>query len=88
MKENDRQGIIPKDISGIYQQILEVLIQARSRAFQAVNTEMVLLLADWSPDRRGRAEGEGTGEIREIPDKRIVRAPNQGIWKGFLFIKY
>ena len=31
-----------KPIQGIYQQIREVLIQARSRAWQAVNTEMVL----------------------------------------------
>jgi len=39
--ENDMQELISKDISGIYQQIREVLIQARSRASQAVNTEMV-----------------------------------------------
>ena len=41
MMENDRQELIPKDISGIYQQIREALIQARGRALQAVNTEMV-----------------------------------------------
>jgi len=42
MKENDMQEMVPKDISGIYQQIREVLIQARSRALQAVNTAMVV----------------------------------------------
>ena len=41
MMENDMQELIPKDISGIYQQIREVLILARSRALQVVNTEMV-----------------------------------------------
>ena len=41
MKENDMQEMIPKDISGIYQQIREVLIQARGRALRAFNTEMV-----------------------------------------------
>jgi hypothetical protein len=41
MMGNDMQELIPKDISGIYQQIREVFIQARSRALQAVNTEMV-----------------------------------------------
>jgi len=41
MKEKDIQEMIPKDISGIYQQIREALIQARSRALRAVNTEMV-----------------------------------------------
>ena len=41
MMENDMQGLIPKDISGIYQQIRKVLIQVRNRALQVVNTEMV-----------------------------------------------
>ena len=35
------QELIPKDISGIYRQIRKVLIKTRSRALQAVNTEMV-----------------------------------------------
>lgn len=35
------QELIPKDISGIYQQIREVLIQSHGRALQAVNTEIV-----------------------------------------------
>jgi hypothetical protein len=41
MMENDIKELIPKDLSGIYQQIREVLIKARGRALQAVNTEMV-----------------------------------------------
>jgi len=36
----DRAGM-SEVVLGIYQQILEVLIQARSRALQVVNTEMV-----------------------------------------------
>jgi hypothetical protein len=38
MMENDMQELIPKDISGVYQQVREVLIQARGRALQVVNT--------------------------------------------------
>ena len=44
MMGNDMQEVIPKDISGIYQLIRKVLIQARSRALQVVNTEMVLAI--------------------------------------------
>ena len=61
MKENDIQEMVPKDISGIYQQIREVLIQARSRDLQAVNTEMV---ACYCQIGRLIVEEEQRGETR------------------------
>jgi len=64
MMGNDMQEVIPKDISGIYQLIRKVFIQARSRALQVVNTEMVACC--WqigSPDRRGGAAGRNTSRL-------------------------
>ena len=48
-------------IQGIYQQIREVLIQARNRALQAVNTEMVACY--WQGGRL-IVEEEQRGETR------------------------
>ena len=58
-----------KAIQGIYRQIREVLIQARSRAWQAVNTEMVACY--WQIGRLIIEEGEtravyGKGLIKEL----------------------
>jgi len=65
-------GEVPsnKAIQGIYQQIREVLIQARGRALQAVNTEMVACY--WQIGRL-IVEEEQQGEIRAEYGKRLIR---------------
>ena len=70
MTENDTQELIPKDISGIYKQIREVLIQTRSRALQAVNTEMV---ACYLQIGRLIVEEEQQGDTRAEYGKRLIR---------------
>jgi predicted nuclease of restriction endonuclease-like (RecB) superfamily len=67
---NDMQELIPKDISGIYQQIRKVLIQARSRALRAVNAEMVACY--WEIGRL-IIEEEQQGEKRAEYGKRLIR---------------
>jgi predicted GNAT family N-acyltransferase len=54
----------------IYQQIRDVLIQARSRALQAVNTEMVTCY--WQIGRL-IIEEEQRGERRAEYGKRLIR---------------
>ena len=63
------QELIPKDISGIYQQIREVLIQARNRALRAVNTEMVACY--WQIDRL-IVEEEQRGGTRAAYEKGLI----------------
>ena len=70
MKENDMKKRIPKNISGIYQQIREVLIQARSRALQAVNTEIVACY--WQIGRL-IVEEEQRGETRAVYGKGLIK---------------
>ena len=69
MKKNDMQEMIPKDISGIYQQIRVVLIQARSRALQAISTEMV---ASYLEIGRSIVEEQQRGEKRAAYGKRLI----------------
>jgi hypothetical protein len=71
MMGNDIQEVIPKDISGIYQLIREVLIQARSRALQVVNTEMVACY--WQIGRL-IVEEEQRGETRAVYGKGLIKA--------------
>jgi len=70
MMENDMQELIPNDISGIYHQIREILIQARSRALRAVNAEMVACY--WEIGRL-IVEEEQQGEKRAEYGKRLIR---------------
>ena len=70
MMENDMQELIPKDISGIYQQIREVLIQARSRTLQVVNTEMVACY--WQIGRL-IVEEEQRGKTRAVYGKGLIK---------------
>ncbi|RZB36817.1 MAG: hypothetical protein SRB2_01896 [Desulfobacteraceae bacterium Eth-SRB2] len=80
MKENNLRKMISKDISGIYQQIREVLIQARSRAFQVVNTEMVACY--WqirSTDRRGGAAGRNTSRLWKGLDHGTFQKTCRGV---------
>jgi len=70
MMENDMQELIPKDISGINQEIREVLIQARSRALQVVNTEMVACY--WQIGRL-IVEEEQREETRAAYGKRLIK---------------
>ncbi len=58
-------------IQGIYRQIRKVLIQARSRAWQAVNTEMVACY--WQIGRL-IVEEEQRGKVRAGYGKRIIEA--------------
>jgi hypothetical protein len=75
MTENEIQEIISKGISGIYQEIRKVLIEARSRALRTVNTEMVACY--WQigrliveEDQRGEpGAGYGKGLIKELAVK-------------------
>jgi hypothetical protein len=71
MMGNDMQEVVPKDISGIYQLIREVLIQARSRALQVVNTEMVACY--WQIGRL-IVEEEQRGETRAVYGKGLIKA--------------
>lgn len=57
-------------IQGIYQQIREVLVQARGRALQAVNTEMVACY--WQIGRL-IIEEEQRGETRAAYGKRLIK---------------
>lgn len=59
-----------KAIQGIYQQIREVLIQARSRAWQAINTEMVACY--WQIGRL-IIEEEQRGETRAVYGKGLIK---------------
>ena len=59
-----------KVVQGIYQQIREVLIQERSRAWQAVNTEMVVCY--WQIGRL-IVEEEQRGETRAIYGKGLIK---------------
>lgn len=59
-----------KAIQGIYRQIREVLIQARSRAWQAVNTEMVACY--WQIGRL-IIEEEQRGETRAVYGKGLIK---------------
>jgi predicted nuclease of restriction endonuclease-like (RecB) superfamily len=59
-----------KAIQGIYRQIREVLIQARSRAWQAVNTEMVACY--WQIGRL-IIEEEQRGETRAAYGKGLIK---------------
>ena len=68
--ENDMKDLIPKDISGIYQQIREILTQARSRAFRAVNTAMVACY--WEIGRL-LVEEEQRGETRAAYGKGLIK---------------
>ena len=65
-------GEVPsnKAIRGIHQQIRQVLIQARSRALQAVNTEMVACY--WEIGRL-IVEEEQQGEKRAVYGKRLIK---------------
>ncbi len=77
MKKNDLQEMIPKEISGIYQQILEAFIRACGRALRAANTEMVACY--WQIDRliveedqRGETRAAyGEGLIKEFSGRRV-----------------
>ena len=69
MMENNIQEPIPKDISDIYRQIRQVLIQARSRALQVVNTEMVVCY--WQIGRL-IVEEEQQGEKRAVYGMRLI----------------
>jgi predicted nuclease of restriction endonuclease-like (RecB) superfamily len=80
MMGNDMQELIPKDISGIYQQIREVFIQARSRALQAVNTEMVACY--WEIGRL-IIEEEQQGERRAEYGKRLIRDLSKRLTEEF-----
>jgi hypothetical protein len=64
------QEMIPNDISGIYQQFREVLIQTRSRTLQAVNTEMVACY--WQIGRL-IVEEEQRGETRAAYGKGLIK---------------
>jgi predicted nuclease of restriction endonuclease-like (RecB) superfamily len=72
MKESGMNGPIQKDISGVYRQIKEVLTQARSRALQAVNSEMVACYWEIGrliveEEQRGKARaGYGESLIKEL----------------------
>jgi hypothetical protein len=70
MMKNDMQELIPKDISSIYQQIREVLIQARSRALRAVNAEMVVCY--WEIGRL-IVEEEQQGKTRAVYGKGLIK---------------
>ena len=59
-----------KAIQGIYQQIREVLMQARGRALQAVNTEMVVCY--WQIGRL-IIEEEQRGETRAVYGKGLIK---------------
>ena len=59
-----------KVIQGIYQQIREVLIQSRTRALQAVNTEMVVCY--WQIGRL-IIEEEQRGETRAVYGKGLIK---------------
>ena len=59
-----------KAIQGIYQQVRAILIQSRSRAWQAVNTEMVACY--WQIGRL-IVEGEQRGETRAIYGKGLIK---------------
>ena len=71
MMGNDMQEVVPKDISGIYQLIRKVFIQARSRALQVVNTEMVACY--WQIGRL-IVEEEQRGETRAVYGKGLIKA--------------
>jgi predicted nuclease of restriction endonuclease-like (RecB) superfamily len=64
----------------IYQQIREVLIQARSRALQAVNTEMVACY--WEIGRL-IIEEEQQGEKRAEYGKRLIRDLSKRLTEEF-----
>lgn len=78
MKDNGIRGLVEADISAVYQQIREVLVQARARAWQAVNAEMVP--AYWKVGRliveeeqRGKARAEyGKGLIKGLSSRLTV----------------
>jgi len=70
MKKMDHQNLNPDHIPGIYQQIREVLIQARSRAWQAVNTEMVVCYWQFG---RLIIEEEQRGETRAAYGKGLIK---------------
>lgn len=59
-----------KAIQGIYRQIRDVFIQARSRAWQAVNTEMVVCY--WQIGRL-IVEEEQRGETRAVYGKGLIK---------------
>jgi len=66
MPENNQ----PQAIKRIYQQVREVLVQARGRALQAVNTEMVACY--WEIGRL-IVEGEQRGETRAAYGKGLIK---------------
>lgn len=63
-------NLVQEDISGVYRQIKEVLTRARSRALQAVNSEMVACY--WEIGRL-IVEEEQRGEIRAEYGKRLIQ---------------
>lgn len=70
MMEKDNPNLIQDNISGIYLQIREVLIQSRNRALQAVNTEMVVCY--WQIGRL-IVEEEQLGKTRAAYGKGLIK---------------
>jgi hypothetical protein len=72
MKDSDKKDFVEVNISAVYEQVREILIQARARVWQAVNAEMVA--AYWSVGRlivneeqQGNVRAEyGRGLIKEL----------------------
>ena len=72
MKDNDSKVLVEANISAVYEQVREVLTQARTRALHAFNTEMVA--AYWNVGRlivneeqRGNVRAKhGRGLIKEL----------------------
>jgi predicted nuclease of restriction endonuclease-like (RecB) superfamily len=72
--------LIQNDISGVYRQIREVLTRARSRAYQAVNSEMVVCY--WEIGRL-IVEEEQRGEERAGYGEYLVKELAERLTKDF-----